>query len=92
MQNENHQGHRLNLQGSGGAIVTPHNSTNLERPAQGFRLENVANGNVLTMVFMDDTTLQLTLTEADAGYHPFVGIKRFNATGTTGTLRIIAIF
>lgn len=92
MFNENYEGNRTNLQGSGGAIVTPSNTVNLPKAAHGFRLENVAAGNVITMVFADDTTLQLTLTEADAGYHPFVGIKRFNATGTTGSLRIIAIY
>ena len=92
MFNENYKGDRTNLQGSGGAIITPSNSVNLPKAAQGFRLENVVAGNVLTMVFMDDSTLQLNLTEADAGYHPFVGIKRFNATGTTGSLRIIAIY
>lgn len=91
MQNENAKGERINLQGSGGVVVTPSNTSDIPGGgAKGIRLENVADGNVITLVFPDDSTLQLTLKTFDHGYHPWI-VKRINATGTTGTLRIIAI-
>jgi hypothetical protein len=92
MQLENAKGERTNLQACGGEIVTKSDTVNLDQVARGFRLENVSDGNTLSIVFMDDTTLQLTLTTADNGYHPWAPIKRFNTTGSTAGVRVIAMY
>lgn len=82
----------MNLQASFGEIITRSNTVDLPKVARGFRLENVQDGNTLTMMFQDDTTLQLTLTVADNGYHPWGPIKRFLVTGTTAGIRVIAMY
>jgi hypothetical protein len=92
MQIENTSGDRVNLQASFGEIITRSNTVDLPKVARGFRLENVQDGNTLTMMFQDDTTLQLTLTVADNGYHPWGPIKRFLVTGTTAGIRVIAMY
>lgn len=92
MQIENAKGQRVNIQAGGGEIVTKHDTNNLAQVANGFRLENVADGNTLVLVFQDDSTLTLTLTTADNGYHPWGPIKRFNATGSTAGVRVIAMY
>ena len=92
MQLENAKGQRVNLQAGGGAVVTRSDTNDLEKVANGFRLENVTAGETLTVVFTDDTTLQLTLSDLDAGYHPVGPIKRFNSTGSSGSYKIIALW
>lgn len=92
MQIENAAGDRVNFQATSGEIVTKSDTVDLAKVARGFRLENVSDGNTLVLVFADNTKLTLTLTTADNGYHPWGPIKRFDNTGSTSGVRVIAMY
>lgn len=89
MKIENAQGIEGSLSLSNMVVATPSNTENLPKPGYGIRIENPVAGNTITIVFWDNSTVQLQLSELDHGYHPIGPIKRINATGTSGSFRVL---
>lgn len=89
MKIENAQGIEGSLHLSNMVVATPSNEGKLAKPGYGIRIENPVAGNTITIVFWDDSTIQLQLSELDHGYHPIGPIKRINETGTSGSFRVL---
>lgn len=90
MQIENSTGSRVNLAFSDMELIT-RADTDLTKIAKGFRLENVADGDLLKVRTEAGNDIVMNLKASDHGYHAG-HIIRFYATGSSGSYRVIALY
>ena len=88
MQNPN--GSPIAFSASSMYEVTKDDVAELPKHALALRLEGVADGNTLKIQTWDDSIITLNLTEADNGEKAWA-VKKVFATGTTSSIRVIAI-